>query len=368
MRGDVTIVSASEAAGKYAAAPAKYRLRFPPGWRPNPIGNRYSSALERDTVAWLNAHGMGKSDREREKLRKFDCGMYGGYSLPTAPFATALLATQYISLWLFWDDVEVEEDDGFGIEDVVAALAGTLGAKPTSRYVGAWADLGERLRKLGSSEWMSRVVTTMREWLENAQLETRMARRFREHHRVPAFEELFACRTVSIGMYPTFHLIELTEGIELAEEFHAHPSIRELKRIASRLVGLGNDLGGVAKDLKNRWLNLAIVLAETSHLELDAAFGELVDIHNEEVAAFDRRAARLPSFGPAIDPFVDGWVQAVRYNVRGFALWESLAERYQEYKALVGDTLLVAELSDAGIGTSRTELTGRRTAGAGTSG
>ncbi|HEY3497987.1 MAG TPA: hypothetical protein VGK73_24980 [Polyangiaceae bacterium] len=348
MHGEVTIVSALEPSWKQAVAPAAYRLRFPRSWRPDPVGNRYLSAIDRDTVAWLNEYGIGGSEREREKLRKFDCGMYGGYSLPTAPFATALLVTQYISLWLFWDDVEVEDDESFGIEAVVAALAGDLAAKPANRYVEAWADLGERLRRLGSSEWVARVAVTMREWLENAKIETAMARRFREEGRVPGFEELFECRTVSIGMYPTFHLIELTEGIELPDAFHEHASVRELKRIASRLVGLGNDLGGVAKDIKNRWLNLAIVLAETAGLRLEAAFGKLVQIHNAEVAAFDWLVASLPSFGPEVDPFVAGWVQAVRYNVHGFALWESLAERYQEYKALVGNTLLVAELVDAG--------------------
>ncbi len=35
----------------------------------------------------------------------------------------------------------------------------------------------------------------------------------------------------------------------------------------------------------------------------------------------------LPSFGADADLFVPGWVQAVRHNVYGFALWESLAER-----------------------------------------
>ena len=109
-----------------------------------------------------------------------------------------------------------------------------------------------------------------------------------------------------------------------------------------------NDLGGIAKDIVHRWLNVVLVLAEQSALQVDIAFAKVVALHNEEVLDFDRAAARLPQFGPAIEPFVLGWVQAVRHNVYGFALWESLADRYQEYKAIAGNSApLVATLDDA---------------------
>jgi hypothetical protein len=146
-------------------------------------------------------------------------------------------------------------------------------------------------------------------------------------------------------MYPTFHLIELCEGIELDDAFHRHVEIRELKRLASRLVGLGNELGGVAKDLQDRWLNLVPLTAEQRQLSLTAAFANVVAAHNADVLAFDALASRLSSFGPQTDLFVAGWVQAVRHNVYGFALWESLAERYQAKKAIVGSTPLIAEIA-----------------------
>lgn len=59
--------------------------------------------------------------------------------------------------------------------------------------------------------------------------------------------------------------------------------------------------------------------AERRQLSLTAAFEAVIDVHNADVLAFDRLASRLPSFGPDIDPFVPGWVQAVRHNVYGFA-------------------------------------------------
>jgi hypothetical protein len=346
MQGNVHVISAREFATRSVTVPPSYGLRFPAHWRANPVQNRYAAALEHDTLAWLAAHGIGQSVSEREKLRKFACGKYGGYSLPLAPFSSALLVTQFISLWLFWDDVQVEDDVGWSIEDVVDALSGAAKRTRPNRYVAAWADLGQRLQRTTSEAWLGRLAQTMREWLHNAKLETAMARSFRNQQACPKLEALFECRTVSIGMFPTFHLIELTEGIELPDEFHQHPAVCALTRIASRLVGMGNDLGGIAKDIVHRWLNLVLVLAQGSAISLERAFADVVALHNREVLAFDQAAALLPRFGPTIDPFVSGWVQAVRHNVRGFALWESVADRYQEYKAVVGDTALLAALLD----------------------
>ncbi len=243
MRGDVQIVSAAEFARRSVVVPARFQLRFPPTWRASPVQNRYADAIERQTLCWLASHGIGTSADERDKLEKFQCGMYGGYSLPLADYHTGLLVTEFISLWLFWDDAQVEEDFGWTVDSVVAALTGPT-ASPPSRYVAAWADLGARLRATQSERWLVRLGATMRQWLDNARAETAMAKAYRDRGACPEVAALFDCRTISIGMFPTFHLIEYAEGFELPDELHAHAAVVELKRLASRLVGLGNDLGG----------------------------------------------------------------------------------------------------------------------------
>jgi hypothetical protein len=268
--------------------------------------------------------------------------MYGGYSLPAANYRTALLVTQFISLWLFWDDAQVEEEDDFCIEAILEALAGGAEPRAPSRYLAAWADIGRRLRRTQSAAWFGHLESTMREWLENARLETRQAQAFKGGLACPDFATLFDCRTISIGMFPTFHLIEFVEGFELDESFHRHDTVVALKRLASRLVGVGNDLGGLAKDISNRWPNLVLALMEQSSLKIEDAFQRIVDIHNADVEEFDRLASELASREAGTDALVRGWVQAVRHNVFGFTLWESTAERYQESKAVVGGRALIA--------------------------
>ena len=268
--------------------------------------------------------------------------MYGGYSVPLADFRTGVLVTEFIALWLFWDDVQVEEELGWSVDSIVAALAGHGCPAESSRYVEAWADLGARLRQTQSEAWIVRLVDSMRQWLENARMETAMAKAWRGAGQCPEVDTLLECRTISIGMYPTFYLIELAEGFELDDAVHAHPTVALMKRLASRLVGVGNDLGGLAKDIENRWLNLVLVMMERFSLSIEEAFERLVRLHNADVREFDAAAERLPSFGPSTDALLGGWARAVRYNVYGFALWESVAPRYQSRKAVVGDRSLVA--------------------------
>src|SRR5690606_26736073 len=111
-----------------------------------------------------------------------------------------------------------------GWDDDEIALALTSGAAGTddSRYVAAWADIGRRLRRSRSASWLERLGVTMRQWMENAKVETGLARAFKRAS-CPEFCTAFDCRTVSIGMYPTFHLIEHAEGRELPASFHDHP-------------------------------------------------------------------------------------------------------------------------------------------------
>jgi hypothetical protein len=343
----VKLVSARDFSWLEVEVPASFELRFPPGWIAQPVQNRYAVAIERETLAWLASYGIGLSRDEAEKLRKFNCGMYGGYAFPAANYQTALLVTQFISLWLFWDDAQVEEGDDFCIEAVLEALTGAAEPRATSRYVAAWADIGRRLRRMQSAAWLARLERAMREWLENVGFETRLAQAFKRGVSCPDFATLFDCRTISTGMFPTFHLSEFAEGLELDESFHQHETVVALKHLASRLVVLGNDLGGLARDISQRGLNLVLVLMERSALKLEDAFQRVVDIHNAEVEEFDRLASELPSWGAETDALVRGWVQAVRHNVFGFTLWESTAERYQEAKAIVGQQALLAPVAFA---------------------
>lgn len=305
----------------------------------------YSGAFHQATVDCLSRFSLIKNDHDRAVVDKFACGWYGGLSSPRSNFRDGLMLTQYVSLWLFWDDLVVGRDMSWGVEAVVAALTDERPPDTSDGVVLAWHDLCNRLRKLQTEGWQGRLAYDMEIWMRNAKVETLNADRYRATGELPPFETMLDIRTVSIGFYPTLYLIESAEGLDLPDDFYVDPHVVELTRLASRLISYGNDLGGFAKDHRDGWPNLVTGFKAETGSTTAQTFRALVDMHNAEVDAFDEVAKKLPSWGAEVDVQVAGWLQAIRYSVAGFTLWESTAQRYQQYKPVVDEGVLAAPLT-----------------------
>ena len=146
------------------------RIVFPEHWRSG--SNVHTQAAAEETLAWMKAHGMGQTPAEESRLRKFCCGQYSGYALPDASYPQYVLMTEFLTLWLFWDDYEVETEEWIAIDELVAAITGERLSAAPSRYTAAWYDLGRRLRETQSRDWLARLGQTMWQWLLVSQLET----------------------------------------------------------------------------------------------------------------------------------------------------------------------------------------------------
>jgi hypothetical protein len=192
---------------------------------------------------------------------------------------------------------------------------------------------------------MDRLVEDMRAWMEGAKQDASNGQRYVQRGVMPSFDTLLDVRTVNIGMYPTFDLLEAAEGFEIPAHVVNDEGIRELKRLSSRLVAFGNELGGLAKDIAGGWPNLVLARSQERGVPVEEAFADVVDMHNADVETFDEVAARLPSWGAALDLQVQGWIRAVRYSVVGFTRWEAVAERYQRHKAVLGERVLAAPVT-----------------------
>jgi terpene synthase-like protein len=324
------------------------RIVFPEHWRSG--SNVHAQDAAATTLAWMKSHGMGQTPAEERRLRKFCCGQYSGYALPHASYPRYLLMTEFLTLWLFWDDYEVETEQGIAVDELVAAITGERLPAGASRYAAAWYDLGRRLRQTQSRDWIERLGQTMRHWLLVSRLEAERAREQRRSHEPMALDNFLSRRVITIGMYPTFHLIEYTEGCELGE-LHNEPVVKTLKLLAARLVALGNDLMSLGKDLAQAWPNVVTVLSAQQGIPMREAFARVVALHQSDIARFDTLAERLLSAvgrNSAVGRMLRRWLQAVRHSVHGFALWESTAARYREAPAVVDGELLWAPLGYEG--------------------
>jgi len=354
-----------EAPGAELLEPGRPRLLYPAHWQsPYPQGSRYATLFERGTIDWLTRFGLIVTAEDRQTIDEFECGLYGGLSSPTSNLRDGLLLTQFVSLWLYFDDRVIEDSSAFNLDDPVASMTPDAGAASANGFVDAWSDLLTRIRQTQSEGFMQRLGDALKKWIENARLETDNAKAYQRTGELPPFATMLEIRTVSIGMYPTFFLLEMAEGFELPDEIRDAPALVELKRLASRLVGYGNDVGGLAKDLHGNWPNLVVALQAERGLALEDAFDEVIRMHNADVETFDALARLMPSWGPERDVQVDEWLQVVRYSVLGFTFWESLATRYQKFRATAGGRLLTAPVTvfvPAGVDAKRPMLGEART-------
>jgi hypothetical protein len=137
-----------------------------------------------------------------------------------------------------------------------------------------------------------------------------------------------------VGAIPTFELIEYVEGFELPREVVEHPVLRELHLAAAEMILITNDVSSLEKDMASGWPSMVTTVQEAGRLSLSEAVDRVARMHNDALADFLDAEARLPAFGPAVDPFVRVYVERMHHVVRGFAEFQRRAERYRWKGAL----------------------------------
>jgi len=282
-------------------------------------------------IAWFES--LGCSRVEVDRARKFDAAGYVGIPFPTLPADKTMRIAKYLSLWLLWDDVEVETlDDRFRItaEHVLARRR----PEGMSRFDEGWWQLFGELAGWRSPRWIEDLCGAMVTWNDAAVAEAVAMKAHRERGELPSFADQLEMRVATIGMYATVYLLEDVYEIELPRAFHAHPTVLRLKWLANEIVGLGNDILSFGKDYTEDQLNLVTTLMDERGLSVDEALESLVRMHDEALLEYDRLADSIHGWPDELAPTIARWLDDVRYASIGFSLWESQAPRYAAFKVV----------------------------------
>jgi hypothetical protein len=266
-----------------------------------------------------------------------------GMSFPLVGEEEALLISKYLSLWLLWDDVAIESQENAWKITAHHVLAGELPDSATIFDIGWWRLL-RQLAVTMSPAWIERLCESMATWSDAALREARISQLWNAGARV-TLDEALQSRIDTIGMFATAYLVEYAIGFELPKSFHDHKTVRHIKTLANKIVGLGNDIFSFGKDYAQDYINVISALRKERAVPMLDALNRIVDMHNEAVLEYDYLARSLPSFGPAIDPMIAKWLQWLRYNCIGFSVWESVAPRYSDFKLVVNGRLVETSFS-----------------------
>jgi hypothetical protein len=171
-RARLAALASGEPAPEIVTA-GRSRLLYPSHWQsPYLKGNRYADLFERCTIEWLTRFGLIATPDDAQTIKEFECGLYGGLSSPGSSLRDGLLITQFVSLWLFFDDRVIEDSSAWSLDDLVSSMVKPDLVDSSNGFLNAWKDLCERLRRTQSEGWMARLGASLRAWIENAQLES----------------------------------------------------------------------------------------------------------------------------------------------------------------------------------------------------
>jgi hypothetical protein len=312
-------------------APQRLKLMVPRHWKPGVNVNRHAKQVEAATLAWFVE--LGCTDSQVAKVRKFQPSLYMGMSFPLAGAEEALLISKYLSLWLLWDDVDIESQESSWRLTAEHVTSGELPAG-ASRFDKAWLELFRQLSRTMSPPWIERLCQSMATWSDAALREARLSTRWNAGARV-SFGEALQSRIDTIGMFATAYLTEYAIGVELPSTFHDHKMVRRIKTLANKIVGLGNDIFSFGKDYASDYINVISALRREHSIPMVDALRVVVGMHNDALIEYDRLASSLPSFGTAFDQLIATWLQWLRYSCVGFSVWESVAPRYADFKLVL---------------------------------
>jgi hypothetical protein len=264
------------------------RLRIPSSWRSSVDRNPHAAQAAKEVSTWFGR--LGCSERELDRAGQFDIAGYMGIAFPLAPAKQAVLIAKFISLWLLWDDVHVESRKFRWRLD-----ENSLGAQspPTSfsRFDRGWWALFRELSQRRSGPWLLGLCTAMKFWDDAAAAEADIFAGYATLGKLPEFTAQLELRAITIGMGPTIILLEDVHDQELPESFHDAPVVKRLKWLSGLLVGLGNEIFSLGKDLAERHPNLVSNLILSHDLSATEAIARLVTMHDQGVVEFDRVAA-----------------------------------------------------------------------------
>jgi hypothetical protein len=336
------IVPAKATEGLERDPTRRFLFQVPPRWRSAVFRNPFAEEAAAHVLDWLAALGCSRADVDR--VRRFDAAGYVGVPFPALSREKTIFTAKWLSLWLLWDDVQVETlQEGWRF-DGEQVLSGRRPARMTCFDEGWWQLLGE-LAAARSPRWIIDLCRAMDAWSAAAFEEAAAMRDHRERGVLPSFERQMATRSATIGMYATVYLLEDAYDFELPRSFHAHPTVERLEELANDIVGLGNDILSFAKDCHEQQLNLVSTLMAERGLSVDEAIEHLVRRHDRALDEYDRLADSLVDWPPEIAPIVARWLSDVRHASLGFSLWESQAPRYTAYKVVTNGRLVEPRFS-----------------------
>lgn len=302
-------------------------LHYPDSWavRPNPMADE----LARRARNWLRQRGVITTAADEDKFHNLSVGEYANWPFPFAEEDRAEVITNFLALWIFYEDILEEGGDGqsAAVLDAIRGLPAPAGSVE-SAHLRCWRELGEACATVMSAAWTERHARRFAEWVDAVVEESVQAQILRKTGVYPSLAEHLKCRRANIGMAPNLDFIEYQIGWELPEEVLADSDMKAVESAAADCVAICNDLFGFTKDRRSIWANFVSCAMNEFGDDAGEAFKWVTHMHSRKVQELRQHEALLLKRYPQ-HPMLTAWFDALHCVIYGFAQWHSRAPRYR---------------------------------------
>jgi terpene synthase-like protein len=283
--------------------------------------------MEYRAEAWLREREIIHDPAGAEKFHKLAVGEYANWPFPCSDPKKAEVITKFLALWIFYDDVIEEADDGQqGL--ILQAIRGDPKAfREGNAHLRCWWELGQAYSQVMSRTWLHRHGRRFLEWVHSVREECFAANQFRETGIHPSAAQHLLRRRMNIGMIPNIDFIEYKMGWELPKELLADPDMKRLEILSAEVVALINDIFGFGKDKKLNWCNLVPCFVQEFGVSIEEAFHWVCDLHNARVREITLLEPALIRRSPDRAALAE-WLRGLHHIMYGFARWHAMAPRY----------------------------------------
>jgi hypothetical protein len=230
--------------------------------------------VDEETADWLEKFRVVNA-QTRRWIELTQPGKLAAYTFGHGGFERTRLASDLIA-WLFlFDDAYA---DGMHSTNVLALqrehrrydalLKGDFAAAPKNAFGQSLADLLRRFRATAPSSFVDRLGASIRLYLDGCELETS----YRGQQRTPSIEGYSWYRDRSIGVYPMLDLIEYANDAYLTPHESRSPIVSALRRSASLLIAITNDVHSSRKEaMESESFNAVLVYQRQYNLARESA-------------------------------------------------------------------------------------------------
>ena len=289
----------------------------------------HAASLRNKSNGWINEAYGSLPASLRKKLVTLNAAYWAGHCWPDAPLPLMESLTRMILWGVAYDDYYAPLQTGDLSTVTRRMMEVAWGAKPTAEenpIIHQFSIFMREFEMLATGAWMKRYINNMAEYFEGVEIDSRIS--YRKNIQYPSVAEYMPIRQKGMGCATISDLLELVSGI-LPDVVARHPFLLNARLTAGDLMGWGNDLMSVEKELRDdEGLNLVLVIQNEEKCSIETAFNEAVNMYNTQMKEYLRLCTNVPDLGP-YTPSVKKFLYGQGMWLSGQLHWFDCTDRYK---------------------------------------